>query len=224
VDSHKFEKQWPKTEAFTDRKRRQFLRQARRQKLDEDEIGRLSDRHFFPPAARWIGLTLLVIVGLAGILLYASFDRNRPAIPVFHSENTASPPIRPEPSAPPQRSNELPELTPERQRSLVNAFQALKSILPTVVVTTNGYSNGGYANTIAELFGRAGIEPSRGIETSNGPDETGIMIAAKDPNNLPEAAKQILNIFSANGLNPKVIRLPSKVDTEFTVFIGPTPL
>lgn len=104
------------------------------------------------------------------------------------------------------------------------ALARLKPILPTVVITTNGYSNSGYALEISKLFGTAGIEPSRGIQYPNSPDETGIMISAKDPDNLTEPAQRILEIFEANGLHPKKTQLPSKIGADFTVFIGPNPL
>lgn len=140
--------------------------------------------------------------------------------------------IEPRPNAPPNPappiynplSNELPDLTPERQRNLVAAFGKLKAVLPVVVVTTDGYANGGYANKISELFGMAGIEPSRGIQIPGGPDETGIMISAKDPNDLSKPAREIFAIFTANGLKPKVTQLPSKIGADFTVFVGPNPL
>jgi hypothetical protein len=117
---------------------------------------------------------------------------------------TNLPPNPPSPTRSDPRSNELPNLTPERQRNLVAAFGKLKAILPVVVVTTNGYANGGYANKISELFGMAGIEPSRGIQIPGGPSETGIMISAKNPNNLSKAAREIFDIFTANGLEPKL--------------------
>jgi hypothetical protein len=42
VDGYQFEKLWPKTNAFADKKRRKLLREARRRRLDKDEIQRLS--------------------------------------------------------------------------------------------------------------------------------------------------------------------------------------
>ncbi len=40
VDGYQFEKLWPKTNAFADKKRRKLLREARRRRLDKDEIQR----------------------------------------------------------------------------------------------------------------------------------------------------------------------------------------
>jgi hypothetical protein len=42
IDAYQFEKLWPKTDALADKKRRQFLRLARRRDLNVDEIRRLS--------------------------------------------------------------------------------------------------------------------------------------------------------------------------------------
>jgi hypothetical protein len=42
VDAYQFEKLWPKADAPVDKKRRQFLRKARRRNLDKEEIRRLS--------------------------------------------------------------------------------------------------------------------------------------------------------------------------------------
>jgi hypothetical protein len=106
----------------------------------------------------------------------------------------------------------------------VTAFQELKAILPIVVVTTNGTSNREHATALAQHFERASIEVSRGTQISNGPDETGVMIAAKYPSNLPESAKRILKIFREKWVYPKVTQLPAKIGAEFTVFIGPNPL
>ncbi len=42
VDAYQFEGLWPAKEKIADRKRREFLREARRRGLDRDEIQRLS--------------------------------------------------------------------------------------------------------------------------------------------------------------------------------------
>lgn len=47
VDAYQFEKRWPKAEVVADRKRREFLRQARKRRLDAAEIKRLSDPSFW---------------------------------------------------------------------------------------------------------------------------------------------------------------------------------
>lgn len=163
-----------------------------------------------------VGRTLLGVLFLGASMI------------LFWPRSNIEPPPNLPPNPPPPfsnpASNELPDLTPERQRNLVAAFGKLKAILPVVAVTTNGYTNGGYANKISELFGMAGIEPSRGIQIPGGPDETGVMISAKNPNNLSKPAREIFDIFTANGLKPKVTQLPSKIGADFTVFIGPNPL
>lgn len=43
VDSHQFERLWPKTEKVADKQRRKFIKEARRKKLDSDTIKSLSD-------------------------------------------------------------------------------------------------------------------------------------------------------------------------------------
>jgi len=62
VDAYQFERLWPTKDRLADKKRRGFLKQARRRKLDSNEIGRLSD----PPIWRRIGFWLgfLFVVGL----------------------------------------------------------------------------------------------------------------------------------------------------------------
>ncbi len=42
VDAYQFERLWPKTNSIADKKRQEFLKQARRRGLDKDEIRRLS--------------------------------------------------------------------------------------------------------------------------------------------------------------------------------------
>jgi hypothetical protein len=42
IDAHQFEKLWPQRDVLADRKRRKFLRQARKRGLDNNEIRRLS--------------------------------------------------------------------------------------------------------------------------------------------------------------------------------------
>jgi hypothetical protein len=44
IDAYQFESLWPRKSALADKKRRQFLRQARKRGLDHNEIQRLSQQ------------------------------------------------------------------------------------------------------------------------------------------------------------------------------------
>ncbi len=93
VDAYQFEKLWPQTDRLADKKRRAFLKQARRRKLNGDEIRRLSD----PPIWRRIGFRfgLLFIVGLtigsaisvSGVLLVkTTVPSKQQAVPLIRTD------------------------------------------------------------------------------------------------------------------------------------------
>jgi hypothetical protein len=174
---------------------------------------------------------VLILVGMVGIGIFLTSSRTAPTIPSVvtplsttqtQPEPTAAIPERGEPNRQPPA---LPDLTHEKKVAIVVALTALKSILPFVIITTDGQSNIEYAREIAELFGRAGIESNpNNVQTPNSAEETGVMISVKDPNHLTEVERRIYEIFRTNGLEPKVTQLPAKIGAEFTVFIGPNSL
>ncbi len=195
--------------------------------------GWLRDRRADEITYRWAAraLVALILVGIVGVGIYLTSSRTALTIP---SVLTPLPPTQtqpqPTPAIPERREptpqpRGLPELTHERKVSIVAALTTLKSILPFVVITTDGNSNIGYAAEIAELFGRSGIESNpNNVQTPSSSEETGVMISVKHPNSLTEAERRIYEIFRDNGLEPKITQLPAKIGAEFTVFIGPNPL
>jgi hypothetical protein len=119
----------------------------------------------------------------------------------------------------------LPALTIERQRALVSAFSYLKPQLPTVTIgmpTANG--SRAWILELQRIFERAGILANLVGQNPRGPEETGLMIAARDPKALTDVAKRIFEAFEANGLRPKVVQLAPNIVGEFTIFVGPDPL
>ena len=130
------------------------------------------------------------------------------------------PPVQPR-----EDPNELPALTVERERSLIQELTQLKPLLPEVKILYAGYPNMiGYARALGDVFGRAGISPLLQPQKTEGPDQTGIMIAVGDLNNLSENANRIAEVFRLNGLRPKIVKLPVDVKTDFAIFIGPNQL
>jgi hypothetical protein len=120
--------------------------------------------------------------------------------------------------------NELPPLTIERQRALVSI--KLKRTLPEVMVNCpRNACDGGYIRALSSVFVMAGIDvPPLVFQAPQGPSETGVMIAAKDPSHVPEPASRLFEILKTTGMRPKVVRLDPNIGAEFTVFVGPKPL
>jgi hypothetical protein len=128
VDAYQFEKIWPRTKYLTDKRRRKFLRQARKRQLDKDEIQRLSD----PQKARF-GLLLLVIIGaLIGVIvlgfLFAVYEGALPIIPYFHSGRAAAPSDVATPSSAPQpqQTTKQEETARQNVHATLIAWQGVK--------------------------------------------------------------------------------------------------
>jgi hypothetical protein len=121
-------------------------------------------------------------------------------------------------------------LTPNQIRILSNEADKIKSLIPNLRITTPPRDNEPYVyrRQFDELFTRVGINVAYGDETPRGLDEEGVMIAAKDVNNLSKPAQKVREMFELASIPTKIISLPSTFDGQdfglgFVLFIGPRP-
>jgi hypothetical protein len=127
-------------------------------------------------------------------------------------------------SPPPPPDRNIAELNGNEKRALVFALNAdVRPIAPSVMITRSTvapYSHD--LGTMSNLFEGAGIRAGSGVQSPDGPSQTGLMIGVSDMNAPPLAAQKIKELFARYGISSTYYLLGANSQSQggFNIFIG----
>jgi hypothetical protein len=121
-------------------------------------------------------------------------------------------------------------LTPDQVRILIQEIPKLKPLI-RIAYFSRAPNDVGPAFSLwlrfQDVFIRSGIPPALINEDPRGPEEEGLMIAVRNPTQIPLAAQKLIEAFEIANIRLRPIQMPSGIvppDIEFVVFLGPPPI
>jgi hypothetical protein len=130
----------------------------------------------------------------------------------------------PVPNPPPPPDRNIADLNGNEKRALVLALNSdVRPIAPSVFITRSTvapYSHD--LGTMTNLFEGAGIRAATGVQSPDGPSQTGLMIGVSDTNAPPAAAQRIKELFARYGISSTYYLLQNGIPNSggFNIFIG----
>jgi hypothetical protein len=132
----------------------------------------------------------------------------------------------------PLYSDNWATLAPDQVRILLQELPKLKSTMPVVRFYSVPNDNEGYNfwRQFDMVFKRSGMNAPLDSQIPRGPDEEGLMLEVRDPENLALSAQKIREAFAIANIPLKIIALPENLmlsgpnPIEFGIFIGPRPI
>jgi hypothetical protein len=113
---------------------------------------------------------------------------------------------------------------------LISELSKLKSEIPLLYLMAppNDSEANNYRFAFTQFLSRTGVKWIEQSETPTGPDDVGIMIAVRDPKNLPVSAQKLQEAFEVADIHIGIIEMPQNYanapSIEFLLFFGPRPL
>jgi len=191
-----------------------------------------AQRHPAVPIVGWLcfavcvlAITLTAAYGWHELTLREAYDQGRAGIPRgTPDQNTPS-----HPQTPLFANDNLYDLTPDQFRLLIVEISKLKPTLRLAYFShaPNDLTMWTLWLKLQDVFTRSGIPPVLIGEDPRGPDEEGLMIAVRNPDQVPLIAQKVREAFEIANINLRPILVPNGLlppDIEFVVFIGPHPI
>jgi hypothetical protein len=125
---------------------------------------------------------------------------------------------------------EYRRLSRDQMGVLVQEFSEATDVVPKIFLSSStdvrGEANQ-YMRDFMETLVRAGTKFETLNQTPKGPQQTGVMISVRDPENPPPSAQKTQSILRDAGITAPIVSLPTELNnlsTGFTLFVGPNPL
>ncbi len=121
-------------------------------------------------------------------------------------------------------------LRPDQSKIISNLIYENKNIIGKLHFAR--YLSGNtvmYSGDILDALKRSGVEVVQDIVAPDTPDQTGVMVACDDPNNVPESIKIIIGIFHKADINVNITNMLTQAKKRYVgngciLFVGPDPL
>ena len=192
-----------------------------------------AQRHPLVPIVGWVcfavcvvTITLTAAYGWHEITLREAYDQGRAGTPRgTPDENNPNRPQKPLFS-----NTSMYSLSPDQIRILLLELPKLKPLIRVAYFSKTPNDLGpplSLYHQFEDVFIRSGISPALISEDPRGPEEEGLMIAVRNPDQMPLAAQKIREAFEIANIHLRPIQLPDNLagpDREFVVFLGPRPI
>jgi hypothetical protein len=113
---------------------------------------------------------------------------------------------------------------------LIQELAKLKGDIPNVYLSAppGDVEAENYRFQLTQFLSRTGISWNNISETPASPDDTGLMIAVRDPENIPNIAQKVREAFEVADIHVGVTKMPAPYDAvpqiDLLLFFGPRPL
>jgi hypothetical protein len=192
-----------------------------------------AQRHPVVPIVGWVcfaicvvAITLTAAYGWHEITLREAYDQGRAGAPRgTPDENYLNRPQRPL-----FANSNIYNLTPDQIRILIQEIPKLKPLIRAAYFSKAPNDNGAPFTLwlqFQDVFIRSGIPPALITEEPRGPEEEGLMIVVRDPDQMPLAAQKLREAFEIANIRLKPIQAPDGIlrpDQDFLIFLGPPPI
>jgi hypothetical protein len=120
-------------------------------------------------------------------------------------------------------------LSPDQIRILIQEIPKLKTLIRVANFSRAPNDNIAYSLWLQyqDVFVRSGVPPVLMNQDPRGPEEEGLMIAVRNPKDMPVSAQKIIEAFEIANIRLRPIQMPTgleRPDIEFIIFLGPRPI